>query len=72
MAETVHPWTAAFNAWMAEVERPQSWVAYKLGVSAVALHNWKHGAIPRTSERLAKIERLSGGRVKASLVQKAA
>lgn len=59
-------WTDQFTAWLESDDIKVNWLAYKLGVSAVAIHYWKHGSVPHEARRK-KIELLSKGRVKAQL-----
>jgi len=62
-----HPWSRAFVAWMKRTKTPTVVVAFKCGVSSVAVHHWMHGSVPRTAARREAIERLTEGAVPASL-----
>lgn len=64
-------WTESFLAWLREENIETVWLAYKLRVSTVSVHHWRHGSIPRIPKRK-RIEALSKGRVPATLNSAAA
>ena len=65
------PWTVALLRWMKRTKRTKLALALALGVSPSVVHYWCRGAIPR-AKMLFAVEKLSRGKVKASLASKAA
>lgn len=60
-------WTKRFVAWVEKSGLSRTELAYKCGVSAVAVHHWlKDNAIPREAQRK-RIAKLSKGAVPADI-----
>lgn len=51
--------------WLASINATPEWLAGQLGVSSRTVYNWISGRAPRDRTHIAKIVKLSGGKVTA-------